>query len=66
MIIDNKFNGPDDQWFMPALSFGATHIKKYDRICQFRLIKKMENVNFTESDLSENINRGGHGSSGVK
>ncbi|MDY0197588.1 MAG: hypothetical protein RBR68_07220 [Tenuifilaceae bacterium] len=51
---------------MPALSFGRTHIKKYDRICQFRLIKKMETVDFIESDLSENIDRGGHGSSGVK
>jgi dUTP pyrophosphatase len=65
-IVDNKFNGPNDQWHMPVVSLGGTHINKYDRICQFRLIKKMEEVSFTESDLKDNTDRGGFGHSGVK
>ena len=43
-----------------------TKINKFDRICQFRLIRKMNKIEFIEVDVLENNNRGGHGSTGVK
>lgn len=36
-VIDNTYNGDDDQWHYVASSLGNTCIKKGDRICQFRI-----------------------------
>jgi dUTP pyrophosphatase len=64
-IIDESYNGDDDQWFFPAYSFTGSTIIKNDRICQFRIIKKQPKLNFNVVEILGNKNRGGHGSTGV-
>lgn len=63
-IVDNSYSGTNDVWKMPVLATEDTHINKYDRICQFRIMKKMEEINFIETDNLDNNNRGGFGSTG--
>ena len=65
-VIDESYKGNDDQWFMAVVALRDTKINKFDRICQFRLIRKMNKIEFIEVDVLENNNRGGHGSTGVK
>lgn len=36
-IIDNCYNGDNDEWKFPAIAFRDTTIKKGERICQFRI-----------------------------
>lgn len=36
-IVDNSYNGNDDQWHYVASPIDNTSIKKGDRICQFRI-----------------------------
>ena len=43
-----------------------TIINFNDRICQFRIIEKMPEVEFVEVESLNNDNRGGYGSTGVK
>ena len=63
-LIDNSYCGDDDIWMFPALATKDVRIEKNSRICQFRIQKKMNNVNFTTVDTLNNVNRGGIGSSG--
>lgn len=65
-VIDNSYSGNDDQWFFPAYALRDTEIKFNDRICQFRIQKRMPEILFTEKEYLEGENRGGHGSTGVK
>ena len=37
-VIDNSYNGNDDQWRFLAFVYGNKTIKYGDRICQFRII----------------------------
>ena len=65
-IIDNSYSGDDDIWGFPALAMRDTVISEGDRICQFRIMKKMEPVRFTETNHLCGHSRGGFGSTGVK
>ena len=65
-VIDNSFSGTNDVWKMPCFFTRDTVIEPNDRICQFRIIKKMEPVSFTEVTELDNTDRGGFGSSGKK
>lgn len=65
-VIDNSFSGTNDVWKMPCFFTRDTVIEPNDRICQFRIIKKMEPVSFTEVVKLDNTDRGGFGSSGRK
>ena len=65
-VIDNSFAGSDDQWFFSALAMKATKIEKGDRICQFRIFQKQPKIGFVEVLELQNVNRGGHGSTGIK
>lgn len=65
-VIDQSYCGNEDQWFIPVYALRDSHIDKYDRICQFRIIKRQPPINFKEVEVLENANRGGHGSSGTK
>jgi dUTP pyrophosphatase len=65
-IIDETYKGDDDQWFFPAYAVKDTKIEKNDRICQFRIQKKMEDIEFETVEILGNENRGGHGSTGSK
>lgn len=65
-VIDESYNGPDDQWFFPAYALRDTVINVNDRICQFRIMEHQPTIELVENTLEDNINRGGHGSTGVK
>lgn len=63
-IIDESYCGNNDIWKFPALAMRPTTIHKGDRICQFRIVKKMPEVKFIEVDHMEDEDRGGLGSTG--
>lgn len=63
-VIDNSYSGNDDQWHFPAIALEDTEIKKGDRICQFRIMRKMEGISIVEVDELNSISRGGFGSTG--
>ena len=79
-IIDNSYSGTNDIWRFPAfclfgMELGDEHgyynktvsvIKKGDRICQFRIVKKQPEIEFDEVLFLDEIDRGGIGSTGVK
>ena len=64
-VIDELYSGEDDIWGFPALAMDYTTIHKGDRICQFRVMKKMEPVEFVTVDHMEDPSRGGFGSTGT-
>lgn len=64
-IIDESYCGDNDQWFMPAIALRGTFIPKGSRICQFRIMPKMEKVKFVETFHMVDKDRGGYGSTGV-
>lgn len=65
-VIDESYKGDDDFWLFPAYALRDTEIKKGDRICQFRIMKKMPTIELVEVDHLGNENRGGHGSTETK
>lgn len=65
-IIDESYKGDNDFWFFPAYALRDTEIKKGERICQFRIMKKMPKVELVEVENLGNPDRQGHGSTGVK
>ena len=65
-VVDESYCGENDQWFFPAYALRDTVINKNDRICQFRIMKKQEEIEFEEVDSLSEISRGGFGSTGVK
>ena len=64
-VIDNSYCGDNDIWMFPARADRDTVIHKNDRICQFRVVKKMEDVCFITVEKLGNADRGGFGSSGT-
>lgn len=64
-VIDNSYSGDDDVWGFPALAMRDTTIHEGDRICQFRIVKKMEPVELVETEHLSDKSRGGFGSTGV-
>lgn len=78
-VIDNTYNGDDDQWFAHVIPFADNVIPVGSRICQFR-IQLSQKATFWQKlkwllsngikievvDCLGNKNRGGHGSSGIK
>ncbi|WP_144522993.1 dUTP diphosphatase [Bacillus pumilus] len=65
-VIDESYKGDNDFWFFPAYALRNTEVKKGQRICQFRIIEKMPEVELIEVDHLGNDDRGGHGSTGTK
>ena len=63
-VIDESYNGDNDQWCLPVVALRTTKIYKNDRICQFRLIKKTDRIDFIRVHELGNKNRGGLGSTG--
>ena len=64
-VIDNSYCGENDIWKFPALAIRNTTINEGDRICQFRIVKKMEDVEFIEVEHMDSVDRGGFGSTGT-
>lgn len=65
-VIDNSYSGNNDIWGMPVIAMRDTVIQKNDRICQFRIVKKMDDLQFDEVDYLDGADRGGFGSTGVQ
>ena len=63
-IIDNSYCGDEDYWKLPVIAMRDTVIKKGDRICQFRIVEKMSNIEVEIVKSLGNENRGGFGSTG--
>lgn len=63
-IIDESYCGDNDQWMMPVYATRDVVINKNNRICQFRIMKKMPEVEFVTVENLGNSNRGGFGSTG--
>lgn len=64
-IIDNSYSGDNDQWMVPVLAMRDTHISKNDRICQFRIVKKQPEIEFTTVEKLDDVSRNGFGSTGA-
>ena len=64
-LIDNSYCGDNDIWMFPAFATRDVLIEKNSRICQFRIQKKMDNVEFETVETLNNVDRGGIGSSGT-
>lgn len=78
-IVDNSYNGNDDQWHYVASPMENAFIKKGDRICQFRIQLSQKatmwqklkwlfssGIKLIEVDNFNNENRSGFGSTGIK
>lgn len=63
-IIDNAYCGNDDEWKFLAYATRLTKICKGDRIAQFRVQRRMEEIILREVETLDNPNRGGIGSTG--
>ena len=63
-VIDNSYCGDNDIWMFPAYAIRDTVIKKNDRICQFRIQKKMNGIRLDKVYRLNDTDRGGFGSSG--
>ena len=77
-VIDNTYNGDEDEWKGSILCVGEVNIKKGDRICQFRILPSQKatvwqkikwllssGVEIRVVKSLNNKNRGGLGSTGV-
>ena len=63
-VVDESYKGDNDQWFVPYYATEDRMIKKYNRICQFRIQQKQPPIEFEEVDHLDNPDRGGYGSTG--
>ena len=65
-VIDESYCGDNDLWYFSAVALRDTRIEKNDRICQFRIMKKMPDVDLETVDFLTAPDRGGIGSTGEK
>lgn len=63
-VVDNSYSGNGDCYFFVGYALRDGTINKNDRICQFRLNKVMEDIEFEEVEYLDEVDRGGHGSTG--
>ena len=64
-VVDNSYSGTNDVWKMPVYATRDTTIRVNDRICQFRILPRMPQVEFTEVQELDAQDRGGFGSTGA-
>lgn len=65
-IIDNSYSGDGDEWKAMVYCTRDGVIEKHDRLFQFRIAKKMDNIRLEEVERLDNKDRGGYGSTGLK
>lgn len=65
-IIDNSYCGDEDYWKASVYATRDCTINKGDRLFQFRLMKKMEDIEIEQVDKLDEKNRGGFGSTGLQ
>lgn len=63
-VIDNSYSGEKDQWMMPVYASRETDIHVGDRICQFRIMEVMPELEIEEVEHLNDKSRGGFGSTG--
>ena len=63
-LIDNSYSGNNDVWHFLAYATRDCFIPAGTRLCQFRIQRKMEPVEFNIVNELANKNRGGIGSTG--
>lgn len=77
-IVDNSYQGDEDQWMFPAVTLRKTSIAKNTRICQFRIQLSQKatiwqklkwlftsGIKLVEVESLDGENRTGFGSTGV-
>ena len=65
-IVDNSYSGTNDLWMLPVYATRDAEIKENDRICQFRIMKQMPELEFCETETLDDTDRGGFGATGTK
>lgn len=65
-VIDESYCGDGDIWYFPAVALRDTVVERGDRICQFRILKKMPAVPLETVEFLSAPDRGGIGSTGDK
>ena len=65
-IIDNSYNGNDDEWFVPMYALKGGSLIRYERIVQFRIIERMPELIVRTVETLNTESRGGFGSTGRK
>lgn len=65
-IVDNSYSGPNDLWMLPVYATRDAEIHENDRICQFRIMKQMPDLEFVEVETLEDDDRGGFGATGTR
>ena len=63
-VIDESYCGDNDEWKVPVLATRDVVINAGDRICQFRIMEKQPEIEFTTVETLGNEDRGGFGSTG--
>ena len=64
-VVDNSYSGDNDQWMMAVYATRDTEIKKGDRICQFRIMEKMPELDIEEVEHLNEESPGAFGSTGI-
>ena len=65
-VVDNSYSGTNDIWRLPVYATRDAVIEVNDRICQFRIMKRMPRLTFREVDALDETDRGGFGSTGIR
>lgn len=66
-IVDEAYRGNNDEWFEPFFALRDGEIHQYDRVGEMRFMASMGKVEFvTMEEFPDAVDRGGHGSTGVK
>lgn len=65
-VIDNSYNGDNDQWLADVYATRDTYITFNERFLQFRIMPVMEEVSLEEVEKLNDKDRGGFGSTGNK
>ena len=63
-VIDEAYRGDNDEWLFPAYAPHGGHIRKGDRIAQFRIVEHQPRFDIVEVESLNNPDRGGLGSTG--
>lgn len=65
-VVDNSYSGTNDLWMLPVYATRDAEIHENDRICQFRIMKQMPELEFCEVETLDETDRGGFGATGTK
>lgn len=64
--MDNSYSGTNDLWMLPVYATRDAEIHENDRICQFRIMKQMPELEFCEVETLDETDRGGFGATETK